>query len=98
MTLTEKTTDKVTHTLGPWKVAARRSIIYDSDGADIASVAARQYDGVQQANAEFIVCACNSHADLLAALQHVNRIWGHKFNGETADMVDTAIAKAKGEA
>ena len=57
-----------------------------------------QYDrvskGCSYANAALIAAA----PELLAALLHLDRKFGHKFNCEDADIVEAAIATAKGEA
>ena len=50
------------------------------------------------ADAKLIVRACNAHSDLLAALLYLDRKFGHKINCEDADIVEAAIAAARGEA
>lgn len=100
------------HTPVPWDTEPTaghdrhgQSAIYGEDGKDIAIV----YDG--QANAEFIVRACNSHDDLLAALkgaenclrwasqESTGRVKAEIVNGwiHHADQAHAAVAKANGE-
>ena len=63
---------ETSHTPGPWKQHATPGKIYASvrgaDGRCVADCGSRS-DVIAQANAEFIVRACNAHDDLLEALQ-----------------------------
>ena len=69
-------------------------------GGDDCSISEQTRD----ANAAFIVRACNSHDELVAALEFVNK-WialrsdrGDKFPSQLTNTVSAALAKAKGEA
>lgn len=102
------------HTPTPWK-AIKNSCFWeiqpenrsDSDPYQIGDVCAscpeNDVHGLQQANAEFIVRAVNSHDALVAALEkaklemdgdYVDEVWGRDLK-----YIDDALtlAKAKGE-
>lgn len=92
-----------TATPTPWRWAVREhdgivSIL--SNDTDMLSVASmNDYDHMPaEANAEFIVRAVNSHADMLAALEYIVA-WNPKtWSAEKArDMAKAAIAKARGQ-
>jgi hypothetical protein len=60
-------------------------------------------DAVMDANAAFIVKACNAHNELIAALEEIDRIaLSHPYAamtcGEVANIARAALARAKGEA
>lgn len=94
---------KTTHTPGPWR----------ADGSTVKAVSHGQWfkiaraDGLRytqsgnEANAEFIVRACNSHEELLAALESAEiRIKALSPAGYVAPELWTiraTVAKAKGE-
>lgn len=96
------------HTPGPWRISdctlGRKLLIEHGDESTISLVIGSVYeDGgrlPQRANAELIVRAVNSHADLLAALEAaLETIKFYDENYETrCSYVDglAAIAKAKG--
>jgi hypothetical protein len=99
------------HTPGPWKVFGVRRNQYlavidsipDQDGKVIANcichVAMTNPDA--QANAEFIVRACNAHDDLLEACEQAlicieQDEHTHGRNFGAGNVLRAAIAKAKG--
>lgn len=66
------------HTPGPWKyvtnVGPTQALIVDADGATILQISTNVgHRSEFAANVAFAVTACNSHADLLAALHEVLR-------------------------
>jgi len=70
------------------------------DGFGIAEVAVYDDQAVGKANAEFIVRACNSHADLLAALKRIAN-WSisdgsHAFGARLQEVARAAIAAVEG--
>jgi len=94
---------EIKHTPGPWRIdAPAGSVIIGPDEIDVALTFAgsgfRELE-TDEANAEFIVRACNSHDELLAALQRVAD-WIFNIDGDcVADAqawARAAIAKAKG--
>jgi hypothetical protein len=114
---------KTKHTPIPWKVQAEFLTIYaTSDPARgtgitiaIAQILVDQLDGGSQeaeANAAFIVRACNSFDDLLAACENAARnaetelymfpvdadVTVRKFRETQANIYRAAIALARGEA
>lgn len=54
------------HSELPWQSSASDGIVRDCNGNFVAAACVTE-TGDWRANAEFIVRACNSHADLLAA-------------------------------
>jgi hypothetical protein len=74
------------HTPGPWKYEADDNVIIGGDGL-IMTWQTRSIDvGVAErdANAEFIVRACNSHDDLMAALEDM-MAWARAVSDEYID-------------
>lgn len=91
------------HTPTPWRKAGQFATVQAPGRACICDCGSRS-DLTAQANAEFIARACNSHADLLAALEEI--IWitesQHGEDWDTAlpdalNIARAAIAKARGE-
>jgi len=98
------------HTPGPWHIAAygdslRQTIVRGSKA--IANIVAPHSHGDDkdrvpsqdeaQANAAFIVAACNAHDELVAAL---TRIWlDARYESVSAieEIARAALAKARGE-
>jgi hypothetical protein len=94
------------HTPGPWRVEGELDnlrIVADSDSPQacdgveqIALVKCGDYELTHYArpaaNAEFIVRACNAHANLLAALENI--LEANPELSEVADEARAAIAKA----
>jgi hypothetical protein len=96
------------HTPGPWAVDPEKPTeIVASDGAAIASTDFFG-DGAAtavEANAAFIVRACNAHGDLVAALEFVRMTFADMetskrkgYYTECPKIVAAAIAKAAGGA
>ena len=93
------------HTKGPWKVDKVKNRLYGENNTSVIynfppQVGPTDNDQEQEANAEFIVRACNSHYDLLEACEMMLRLiegenLDEKFDGETEVLRD-AIAKAEG--
>ena len=100
---------ETSHTPGPWKQHATPGKIYASvrgaDGRCVADCGSRS-DVIAQANAEFIVRACNAHDDLLEALEACERALDEAYFAEpdgcgclaceSLRKARAAIAKAKG--
>jgi hypothetical protein len=97
------------HTPGPWSTSYRegrdggmwRQDIYDVHGETIATCAwyrvptADGYTTNREANAEFIVRACNSHAELLAALKELRDACAAAMRViAQADLADAFVAEA----
>lgn len=82
---------KVRHTLGPLHVGPgiQSFVVQDADDNTVAKT-------WEKAHAEFIVRACNSHEELLEALEAI-RTYGGPLNHIHETMADAAIAKARGE-
>lgn len=94
------------HTKTPWRTGGEQNptIIYDGDGWAVASTAVvhvrknAKYEA--DANAAFIVRACNAHDELVAALD-----WALSQIGDDLDLdhqrafdgAIAALAKARGE-
>lgn len=99
------------HTKLPWHVGMKPGpMIYGTKGEQIADMMEANgeadlfpYVGENQANAAFIVRACNSHYELIAALEELTKSYHSKsmmpvdkFPAMWA-FCESAIAKAKGE-
>lgn len=100
----------VQHTPGPWTTehqggmerkknngegVNRWQCVGLESGKDIAEVflpSGKWNDAEGQANAQLIAAA----PELFEALHVVERTFGHRFNNEIADLVESAIAKAEG--
>jgi hypothetical protein len=81
------------HTPTPWYVNGRVWIKPKNNGWPIARIQGDQ----READAEFIVQACNSHDSLVAALDQArDDILANSLSG-ALDTIETAIAKAKGQ-
>ena len=92
------------HTPGPWEVdRANPEMVYteyvDNDGAsryicdcDSDILPQKEYE----ANAAFIVRACNAHDELLAALEELLKYKG-VMSDESVSMAKAIIARARGE-
>lgn len=75
------------------EIIKQRQMRYE--GFDIAHC----YGEDHEANAAFIVRACNSHDDLVAALEQMTAHYEHLDDGDgSIQQARAAIAKAKGEA
>ena len=98
------------HTPGPWSINEWKqrdaSIRIGAKGTPIIAEVPLKYVSIneQQANAELIVRACNSHEELLAACKYVVKYHRDNDSGEGElfglDFVTTciaAIAKATGD-
>lgn len=99
------------HTPTPYHVGEGKAsiIIYDSRGnaiADAKTFHGKHEDGQAEANAAFIVRACNSHAELLEALETLlkqydillDELTEEEFSGYPEVIAArAALAKAKGE-
>ena len=74
------TINKMKHTPTPWSVEESgytQSKIYGCDSAGkvvFSTVDVLKETPEQEANAEFIVTACNAHEDLVKALKYMNHI------------------------
>jgi len=68
-------------------------LIHDADGAEVVACHSNKADAAD------IVRACNSHYDLLAALEMAKRIIanGGGVNGDQLEVIESAIARSKGE-
>ena len=99
------------HTPGPWHVGEVEEIdpedsqenginIMSAEGYYIAGVIGGFSDGVQEANAAFIVRACNAHDELVAALRAYveNDDIGARLRSQRFLNARAALAKARGEA
>ena len=93
------------HTKTPWESHNGEITTRQENGRSYRRIAAVQDYGlgslpeVDEANAEFIVRACNSHGDLLAALKQLRSINPMSDYNELRDartVADEAIAKAEG--
>lgn len=96
------------HTPLPWKAAIgpddrfpHKGNVYGADGIIVASLAGVWREGVEsEANAEFIVRACNSHEELLAALRFVCAEIRNRSSLEhlerCANLAEEVMAKAEG--
>jgi hypothetical protein len=94
---------KTTHTPGPFHVGMKPGpMVYGPQGEQIADLTHAFIEDESKANAAFIVRACNSHYELLAALEAMtkacmdNQDFRHR-NGVVLFNAHAAIAKAKGE-
>src|SRR3990167_1894089 len=74
--------DSTNYGYGPLQVCGPRL----ADGSDYAPICTAN----TEANAVLIAAA----PDLLEALEYLDKQFGHKFNNETADIVEAALAKA----
>jgi hypothetical protein len=85
------------HTPIPWKATrySHYGILVTAKKRAIAGMMYRLPE--DQANAEFIVRACNAHADLLAALEAaIERcVWQEGNGSDWIDLARAAIARAK---
>lgn len=81
------------YTPGPWEICGATHIWSPSEKANIASCSALRsidhvgyapptYKNIQEAaaNAAYIVCACNSHAELLTALTALERVCAEELS------------------
>lgn len=94
------------HTPTPWLLDGF-DICHHTGPATIHVIAktSTPVEGDEQANAEFIVRACNAHYDLVEALQTVGLSYELAIqsgavkddDGSIGEMVDAALKKAKGE-
>ena len=101
------TTHKAQHTKGPWQVGPGNVIWSKRPEYAIADIRYPKADSCNprtieesKANANFIVVAVNSHADLVAALEAIARglTNGQLERGETpATIARAALKAAKGE-
>lgn len=101
----------MSHTPGPWKYNGRDAIVSETpvEGLSNSDDAYRYYGGhivcesVTRTNAEFIVRACNSHDDLVAACEAINLALGDTSASAMVNLayawnlIDTALGKASGE-
>jgi len=98
------------HTPLPWHVVTIDGSIGSVEASDGSAVAQAQMRGTlrcpdndeRRANAEFIVRACNSHGDLLEALEMLMPLEPSRYESDSYDRgmwenARAAIAKAKGE-
>jgi len=90
------------HTALPWQLI-NKSVIKDQNDELIATTVISWADFENfEANAEFIVRACNSHTELLEALEllvkefHPLMTWNHGYD-KLFNKASAAIAEAKGE-
>ena len=98
------------HTPGPWQVAGHGTTVDHTHERSRRPPVARcglthglgPAGDEDRANAEFIVRACNSHDELLAALRELTRAWdstqfpvSDRMDAALKD-ADAAIAKAEG--
>lgn len=98
--------DVMPHTLGPWflsPLVSREGFrINDSEGYCVAETDGRSGDGEEEANAQFIVKACNAHDEMQAALKlaldEIHHPGAARFNDRDIDeVIRAAIAKAEGK-
>lgn len=103
------TPSQAQHTPTPWQVIPRETTPECCDFTltvyDLHSIVSDSFpaESVSKPDAEFIVRAVNSHADLLAALERAAQdlegsAWKSHANAETLEIVRQAIARAKGQA
>jgi hypothetical protein len=93
-----------THTPTPWFVERSGLGIHRYISAlirpgilqEVASCGPTEGPEGSEGNAEFIVRACNAHAELVAALQMAKHIVAREGTKEQADQVFDAIEKATG--
>jgi hypothetical protein len=92
---------KTKHTPGPYRYDETWAIVYGADNVEIAACHSNKAD------AAFIVRACNTHAELVTALENLLEksanfeAGGMKFKhyfGAAIFNAHAALAKAKGEA
>lgn len=105
---------KTAHTPAPWvavpvKGSYKRPVLIQSGTKLVASVNGTQLEpeqpsiGEAEANAEFIVRACNAHADLLEAAKdtlealELNRDIHGDIYGSWMNALRAAISKAQGD-
>ena len=86
-----------THTPTPWTLNAEREKIEDADGEFVTRLSLSRYhddraDPIAEANAAFIVRACNSHDELVAALRALLRDGEH--DDDAINAAHAALAKA----
>ena len=87
------------HTPTPWTVAKHERGLVRAQGRTIVVVRETGNQDID-ANAEFIVRACNAHEDLLAALKEIERSLANHPTFAWHNIVEiarAAIAKAEGE-
>ena len=107
---------KTKHTPGPWEVSNEDTIIgpqgnvvAECCGYSVkATDATLRKQGGREANAHFIVRACNNFDDMLALLEDISRWFDHHLtkgtinagtanrDGDLVSQIRAAIAKAKG--
>ena len=116
MDILERMDSNMNHTPTPWKLnkAGSQKTIYintaDEEGLYLADLQNCQGTETTEANAEFIVRACNSHDDLVKALKEVKEQIGEVFYSQKQDnpehdaaidrivsVVGEALAKAEGK-
>lgn len=89
------------HTPVPWCVVPGTSAIHTEDGLYLGGANLRQ--GENEANAAFIVRACNSHYELLEALEALSEMlyaapnWMLQRYRLPISKARAAIAKARGD-
>jgi hypothetical protein len=87
------------HSTLPWEAGNHSAIagrIFDALGDDVASCrfAAHENPELAQANAAFIVKACNAHDELIKALREID--WNDAYTGSCSfagDIARAALAK-----
>lgn len=94
----------MSHTPTPWRTYAGRAIVFDADGNYVAYCGQSHFIETeeQKANAEFIVRACNSHDELVAALEDLSGLCERAWDGivigkPIRNTAKRVLAKAKGE-
>jgi len=90
---------KQSHTPGPWYIHHNKvDIISSQDRFLIAHVSTEYRGNEYEANAEFIVRACNDHDELLTQLKLAKSMLVAKSNIRIGDLdeIEQAIAKAEG--
>ena len=98
---------QVQQTPGPWKVFAGNGLVRISDIHGMAPIAEMMHHNhpLNEANAAFIVRACNAYYDLLAACEKVLDSLGNMTtedfrlgaDKEARELLATVVAKARGD-
>lgn len=93
------------HTPTPWAISSNGFNIYGPPDAEgqvtfVASIFRKPIQDIEDANAEFIVRACNAHDELLAAckatLKYLQYSSKHAENRELRKQIRAAVDKAEG--